>query len=90
MPKKHYWINHLHLLFLIIISGTRSYEVLPKAKPPEPRQLTDTELKRLRKHEESTLRELRLFLRDILNKLGRDRKFSIFAKPVDIEEVRIL
>ena len=33
------------------------------------------------------MRELRLFLRDILNKLGRDRKFQIFAKPVDEEEV---
>ena len=37
--------------------------------------------------EEATLRELRLFLRDVLNKLGRDRKFSIFTKPVDEEEV---
>ena len=34
------------------------------------------------------MRELRLFLRDMTNKLARDRKFQIFAKPVDVEEVR--
>ena len=62
-------------------------EQLPKAPPPTPRALTQTEEARLREHEEATLRELRLFLRDVLNKLGRDRKFQIFAKPVDQEEV---
>lgn len=39
--------------------------------------------------EEDTLRELRIFLRDILSKLGREKKFSIFTKPVDIEDVSI-
>ena len=34
------------------------------------------------------MRELRLFLRDVVNKLGRDRKFNVFAKPVDPMEVR--
>jgi glycerophosphoryl diester phosphodiesterase len=63
-------------------------EELPRAAPPEPRQLTATELKKLQSQEEVTLRELRLFLRDVLNKLGRDRKFVIFTKPVDEEEVR--
>ena len=61
---------------------------MPKAPPPEPRKLTETELKRLNSQEEATMRELRLFLRDCLNKLGRDRKFGLFAKPVDEEEVR--
>ena len=49
--------------------------------------MTETELTRLRDQEEATLRELRLFLRDVVSKLGRDRKFSIFTKPVDEEEV---
>ena len=64
-------------------------EVLPKAAPPPPRQLTAVEVARLRKHEETTLRELRLFLREILNKLSKDRKFNLFAKPVDAEDVRL-
>ena len=68
----------------------RALELLPKAPPPEPRKLTDSELKLLNQQEEATMRELRLFLRDILNKLGRDRKFQIFAKPVDEEEVKEL
>lgn len=62
-------------------------EVLPKAPPPEPRKLTEQEQQKLLEHEEATLTELRLFLRDVLNKLGQDRKFFIFTKPVDIEDV---
>ena len=69
------------------VAGHRLLEVLPKAKPPDPRKLTELELKRLRETEEATLRELRLFLRDVINKMARDRKFSIFAKPVDAEDV---
>ena len=68
-------------------SAHRALELLPKAPPPEPRKLTEKELKQLNQQEEATMRELRLFLRDILNKLGRDRKFQIFAKPVDEAEV---
>ncbi|KAG8196814.1 hypothetical protein JTE90_027530 [Oedothorax gibbosus] len=60
---------------------------LPKAPPPVIRQLTDTELNKLREREEATLRELRLFLRDILNKLAKDRRFSVFSRPVDPDEV---
>ncbi|XP_060557412.1 ATPase family AAA domain-containing protein 2-like isoform X2 [Ruditapes philippinarum] len=69
------------------VAAQRLLEVLPKAPPPEPRKLTEQELKKLHEHEEATLTELRLFLRDTLNKLGRDRKFFIFTKPVDIEDV---
>ncbi|KAL3869832.1 hypothetical protein ACJMK2_042465 [Sinanodonta woodiana] len=68
-------------------SAQRVLEVLPKAPPPEPRRLTDREMEILYEQEEGTLRELRLFIRDVLNKLGRDRKFAIFTKPVDIEDV---
>jgi len=62
-------------------------EVLPKAAKQEARQLTDVERSRIREREEATFRELRLFLRDVINKLGRDRKFAMFAKPVDVTEV---
>ena len=40
--------------------------------------------------EENTLRELRLFLRQIVWKLMADRKFKEFLKPVDLEEVFIV
>ena len=63
-------------------------EVLPKAPVTKP-QLTDSEEKAIWDQEESVLRELRLFLRDMLNKLARDRKFNIFSKPVDDDEVCI-
>ncbi|CAH1772433.1 unnamed protein product [Owenia fusiformis] len=66
---------------------TSSLEVLPLAPPPEPRKLSEREMKRLHNQEEATLRELRLFIRDVINKLARDRRFNIFAKPVDPEEV---
>lgn len=62
-------------------------EVLPKAEKQAARQLTDVERRRIREREEATFRELRLFLRDVINKLGRDRKFAMFAKPVDVTEV---
>ncbi|GFT89929.1 ATPase family AAA domain-containing protein 2B [Trichonephila clavipes] len=62
-------------------------EELPKAPPPACRQLTPTELNKLRQREEATLRELRLFLRDILTKLAKDRRFTVFSRPVDPDEV---
>ncbi|KAK6180283.1 hypothetical protein SNE40_012469 [Patella caerulea] len=68
-------------------AARRALEVLPVAPPPKPRKLTEAELKKLKNQEDATLRELRIFLRDVLTKLGRDRKFSMFTKPVDLEEV---
>lgn len=65
-------------------------EVLPLAPAQEPRELTVKELERVRDDEENTLRELRIFLREITVKLMSDRKFKEFYKPVDLEEVRIL
>ncbi|GFR98220.1 ATPase family AAA domain-containing protein 2 [Elysia marginata] len=61
-------------------------ESLPLAAPPKPRDLSPEELALLEEKEELTLMELRIFLRDVLNKLGTDKKFSIFAKPVNIED----
>lgn len=65
----------------------RSREILPKAPAPQPAPLTQEEKKKLEKEEESTFRNLRLFLRDVLMRLGRDTRFKIFSKPVDFEEV---
>ncbi|XP_027004937.2 ATPase family AAA domain-containing protein 2B isoform X2 [Tachysurus fulvidraco] len=62
-------------------------EVLPLAEDPGPRQLSPEEQKRLEEQEENTLRELRLFLRDVTRRLATDKRFHIFSKPVDIEEV---
>ncbi|XP_051500185.1 ATPase family AAA domain-containing protein 2B-like isoform X2 [Myxocyprinus asiaticus] len=62
-------------------------EVLPLSEDPGPRQLSPEEQRRLVDQEENTLRELRLFLRDVTKRLATDKRFLIFSKPVDIEEV---
>ncbi|KAI1897748.1 hypothetical protein AGOR_G00086470 [Albula goreensis] len=62
-------------------------EVLVPAEDPGPRRLSEEEQRRLEEQEENTLRELRLFLRDVTKRLATDKRFSIFSKPVDIEEV---
>ncbi|XP_038606801.1 ATPase family AAA domain-containing protein 2B [Tachyglossus aculeatus] len=62
-------------------------EVLPLALPSPPRQLSESEKQRMEDQEENTLRELRLFLRDVTKRLATDKRFNIFSKPVDIEEV---
>ncbi|XP_051909152.1 ATPase family AAA domain-containing protein 2B isoform X3 [Hippocampus zosterae] len=62
-------------------------EVLPVAEAPAPRVLSAEEQRRLAEQEENTLRELRLFLRDVTKRLATDKRFNIFSKPVDIEEV---
>uniref|UniRef100_A0A3B3YK56 ATPase family AAA domain-containing protein 2 n=1 Tax=Poecilia mexicana TaxID=48701 RepID=A0A3B3YK56_9TELE len=65
----------------------RALEVLPVAPQPPPRQLTEEESRRLDEQEEDTLRELRLFLRDVTNRLSQDKRFKAFTKPVDLDEV---
>lgn len=62
-------------------------EILPLAPPPPPRQLSEVEKERLEKKEEATLRELRIFLREILAKMARNKLFYMFTRPVDVEEV---
>ncbi|XP_039974151.1 ATPase family AAA domain-containing protein 2-like isoform X2 [Xiphias gladius] len=64
-----------------------SLEMLPVAPPPPPRQLTEEETQKLEEQEEDTLRELRLFLRDVTNRLSQDKRFKAFTKPVDLDEV---
>uniref|UniRef100_A0A3Q3VST2 Bromo domain-containing protein n=1 Tax=Mola mola TaxID=94237 RepID=A0A3Q3VST2_MOLML len=61
--------------------------ILPVAEAQGPRVLSAEEQRRLAEQEESTLRELRLFLRDVTKRLATDKRFNIFSKPVDIEEV---
>lgn len=58
------------------------------AEAPGPKVLSAEEQRRLAEQEENTLRELRLFLRDVTKRLATDKRFNIFSKPVDIEEVR--
>ncbi|XP_061785401.1 ATPase family AAA domain-containing protein 2B isoform X1 [Nerophis lumbriciformis] len=65
----------------------RSEEVLQVAEAPGPRVLSAEEQRRLAEQEENTLRELRLFLRDVTKRLATDKRFNIFSKPVDIDEV---
>ena len=66
---------------------TKVIEKLAEVPVAESRKLNDKELSRLRRKEEISLRQLRNFLRDILGKIIRDRRFSLFMKPVDTEEV---
>ncbi|KAJ7338109.1 hypothetical protein JRQ81_010688 [Phrynocephalus forsythii] len=65
----------------------QALEVLPVAAPPEPRQLTKEEVKQLEEQEEDTLRELRIFLRNVTHRLAVDKRFRAFTKPVDLDEV---
>lgn len=62
-------------------------EILPLAPPPPPRQLPEQERLYLEEQEEDVLRELRLFLRNVTERLTLDRRFKAFTRPVDIEEV---
>ncbi|XP_015250146.1 PREDICTED: ATPase family AAA domain-containing protein 2B [Cyprinodon variegatus] len=68
-------------------NAERCEEVLEVAETPAPRVLSEEEKRRLAEQEDNTLRELRLFLRDVTKRLATDKRFSIFSKPVDIEEV---
>ncbi|XP_071355608.1 ATPase family AAA domain-containing protein 2-like isoform X2 [Trachinotus anak] len=62
-------------------------EILPLAPLPPPHQLSEQERLCLEEQEEDVLRELRLFLRNVTERLTLDRRFKAFTKPVDIEEV---
>ncbi|XP_064211854.1 ATPase family AAA domain-containing protein 2 isoform X3 [Tribolium castaneum] len=60
---------------------------LPRARTPPPTPLTEEQSKKLYEQEEHTLRELRIFLRDICKKLANNKLFYMFTKPVDTKEV---
>lgn len=57
-----------------IIINQQSLEALPIAPPPSFPKLSETELKNIISQEENTLRELRIFLRDICAKLARNKQ----------------
>lgn len=59
------------------------------AAPPEPRPLTAEEVQRLEEQEEDTFRELRIFLRSVTHRLAIDKRFRVFTKPVDPDEVSV-
>ncbi|RXM31283.1 hypothetical protein EOD39_7169 [Acipenser ruthenus] len=65
----------------------KAMDVLPLAPPVHPRQLTEPELCRLEEQKEDTLRELRIFLRNVTGRLIMDKRFQTFTKPVDLQEV---
>uniref|UniRef100_A0A8C3B898 Bromo domain-containing protein n=1 Tax=Cairina moschata TaxID=8855 RepID=A0A8C3B898_CAIMO len=65
----------------------RPLEVLPVAAPAEPQKPQEEEVGMLEEEEEDTLRELRIFLRDVTHRLATDRRFREFAKPVDPQKV---
>ncbi|KAG5330467.1 ATAD2 protein, partial [Acromyrmex heyeri] len=62
-------------------------ETLPLAPDPLPKKLTEEEKQIMYEKDEISLRELRIFLREICAKLARNRQFFMFTKPVDTEEV---
>lgn len=78
------------LIVNMLPSVLQALEVLPVAPPPPPRELSEQEQQKLEEQEEDTLRELRLFLRDVTNRLAQDKRFKAFTKPVDTEEVSVI
>ncbi|KAF5301316.1 hypothetical protein FQA39_LY10714 [Lamprigera yunnana] len=60
---------------------------LPRAPTPPPTPMTEDTAKKLYDQEERTLRELRIFLRDMCKKLANNKLFFMFTKPVDTDEV---
>lgn len=66
---------------------SKDMEKLEVAPPPPPPKLSEEQMKAVFDEEENTLRELRIFLRQICAKLARNKQFYMFSKPVDVNEV---
>ncbi|CAF4671707.1 unnamed protein product [Rotaria sp. Silwood1] len=63
-------------------------EILELAEPvPMSLERSQLELERLKEREEATMTELRVFLRDMLKVLLRDKRFTYFTRPIDVEDV---
>ncbi|CAG7833460.1 unnamed protein product [Allacma fusca] len=60
---------------------------LQLAPPAPPKLPSPEELKKIEKKETTMLRSLRKFLREVIWKLARNKKFNIFLTPVDPVEV---
>ena len=54
--------------------------------PTQQVHMTEAEKASLFLKEEVILREMRVFLRDVLNRLLRDRRFGVFSRPVDRDD----
>lgn len=54
---------------------------------PVTREYSEQELERIKLREEATMTELRVFLRDMLKVLLRDKRFTYFSRPIDVEDV---
>lgn len=73
--------------FSVTSQHDETIEELEEAPPVKPKPLSEEEIAAIEKREAATLRELRLFLRDMVYKLMKERKFYCFCKPVNLEEV---
>ncbi|KAL7298439.1 hypothetical protein TKK_0008227 [Trichogramma kaykai] len=71
---------------VIKLKNLEALEELPLAPDPEPKKLSPKELKILHEQQEVSLRQLRIFLREICAKLARNKQFYMFTQPVDTEE----
>ncbi|CAI5447435.1 unnamed protein product [Caenorhabditis angaria] len=60
--------------------------VTAETQAAAPRKISEAEARELEKMYLSALRQLRIFLRDRLNRLMRDRRFLDFVMPVDVED----
>ncbi|KAL1514100.1 hypothetical protein ABEB36_003418 [Hypothenemus hampei] len=60
---------------------------LPRAPTPPPAPISEDQARKIYETEEHTLRELRIFLRDMCKKLANNKLFFMFTKPVDTKEV---
>lgn len=58
----------------VMIDDQQFLEELPIAPTPSPPKLNESDLKNIICQEENTLRELRIFLRDICAKLARNKQ----------------
>jgi len=63
-------------------------EVLEVVEAPAVSRVhTEQELERIKLREEATMTELRVFLRDMVKILLRDKRFTYFSRPIEVEDV---
>jgi hypothetical protein len=79
-------------MFLSVISKNSItepvQEILEIAEPAAiSRERSEQELERIKQREEATMTELRVFLRDMIKILLRDKRFTYFSRPIDVEDV---
>jgi hypothetical protein len=78
--------DHIFILYQLKIEP--AHEILELAEPAAiSQERTEQELERIKQREEATMTELRVFLRDMLKILLRDKRFTYFSNPIDVEDV---